>query len=257
MQHKGQAVLILEGEHARRRRAMLAPWHMSRFKVARRVFANKRNRGAQQRGLHVLAFAGHHSIEQRAQHAVAGVHAGEMIGKRYAHSPGLSRVRKQAQQPAPRLSDGIVPRHVAVRPLGAESGYGAVNDFGIEAFNLVVTQAALFHHAGSEILDQHVGSGSELERDLAPLTGPQIQGDAALVAVQAAKGRSVIPFAPAAERISSLRLFDLNDIGPHVRQKLRSERAGHVAGCFDDFDSCKRSAHSHVLKTKKSTARIS
>ncbi len=107
----------------------------------------------------MLPLAADCPIHQRAQHTVAGVHAGQMIGERDAHALRLARIGQQAQQTAARLADGIVARHVAVRPLGTEAGNRTVNDLGIELFDSLVTEAALVQDAGTKVLNKHIGAG--------------------------------------------------------------------------------------------------
>ena len=107
----------------------------------------------------MLPLAAERAIHQRAQHAVAGVHAGQMIGERDAHALRLARIGQQAQQAAARLADGIVARHVAVRPVRTEAGNRTVNDLGIELFDVVVTEAAFVQDAGAKVLNKHIGAG--------------------------------------------------------------------------------------------------
>src|SRR5262245_25438596 len=97
MQNERQPILIFESEHAGGRRAVSAPRHMAGFKKAGSVFGYERHRRAQEGSLHMLPFAGERAVKERAEHSVASVHAGQMIGKRNSHSLRLAWIGQQAQ----------------------------------------------------------------------------------------------------------------------------------------------------------------
>jgi len=85
----------------------------------------------------------------------------------------------------------------------------------------VIPQSKLLHDAGPVILEQHVGTGDELEQDRSALVRAQVELNAALAAVVGDEIRAVLLAAEGPERIAALRMLDLDH--------LRAE--GRLASC--------------------------
>src|SRR5262249_4410049 len=176
-----------EGENAGGAHARGAPRDPAGFEEAHGVLAREGNRRPQQRGFDPLALAGLEPVHQRAQDAVAGVNAREMIGEGYAHALRLLWIGAQAEEPAHRLPYGIVAGPVAIRPGLAEARDRTINDFGIQRPDGVVPHAALLQRAGAEILNEHIRAGRELDKNLPRIVLADVERQAFLVAVEAAE----------------------------------------------------------------------
>jgi hypothetical protein len=99
--------------------------------------------------------------------------------------------------------------------------------------------APLFDRAGAVVLDQDVGVGDEpldhldaegraqvrRHRFLAAIDGLVIQADA------------VLDLAPAAHFIAVAGPFDLDHVGPEIREEHRAQRRGQEIGDVDDLGS--------------------
>jgi hypothetical protein len=67
-----------------------------------------------------------------------------------------------------------------------------VDDARIERAAVLVAQSHALHHAGAEIVDDHVRAGDQRAHGLHVLGALEIERDAALVAVEAAEHRVVV-----------------------------------------------------------------
>src|SRR5437660_3183212 len=68
-------------------------------------------------------------------------------------------------------------------------------------------------------------------------------GDALLVAVDVAEiGVALAAVAPGAHRIPFARAFELDDLGTHISEDHRAERAGHVLGQIEHFEPVERAS---------------
>src|SRR6201999_2018235 len=96
-------------------------------------------------------------------------------------------IRKTVErhEPAFGLRDRIEARTGCKWPLAAIGRNRAINQAGISRPDRTIVEAILLHHAGGEVLHHHVRSRYQFPRDVARLGFGEIEGDAALVAVQA------------------------------------------------------------------------
>ena len=104
----------------------------------------------------------------------------------------------------------------------------------IEAAQVVVSEAHALHHAGAEVAHNHVCGLHQAQRRLPVRLRLQVQGDAALVAVQAGEdwvvaAVRVLAHAPARE-IAGADALDLDDVGTVVAQHLGTARPHHHLG---------------------------
>ena len=176
---------------------------------------------------------GQDALQRRMQRTVArGRHRGERrpaaIGdqaRELEHAAGLRR------------DDALVTLQLRPRTAGAEAADRGVDEAWIELACLLVTEAEARHHAGPEVLDQHVGRGHEFAGGGAAVLGLEIEHAAALAAVPEAPGG--MP----AERVPRGRL-DLDDLGPVVGEDHAGEVAVHAPREVEHAESATGSHHS-------------
>ena len=212
--------------------------------------------------VHELALAGLPAREkgehdaERAVHRGAGVIGHDVEGNRRRAFGRADQVQHAAQ----RQIVEVVGRVVTVRPVLAEPAQGAVHEARIERLQRVVVAAQPLHHAGPKALDQHVVFfGQSVQHGLA-VGVLQVQGQAFLVAVRKAGGdgaRLVRPGGGAgAGQFAGRRRFDLEHLGPHVRQHHGAERAGPDAGEFQNFYAFESESHGASLRGVRGRASI-
>ncbi|MDT4863351.1 hypothetical protein FQZ97_980520 [compost metagenome] len=121
----------------------------------------------------------------------------------------------------------------------AEAGHRAVDQARIDRAQALIVQAIALEAAGLEILDHDVAVAGQLADQCLPFGLRHVHGDRALVAV----GRGEIARlprrhailarqerrAPVAGIVAFAGLFDLDDVGAHVRQVLGGPRPGQYA----------------------------
>ena len=91
-----------------------------------------------------------------------------------------------------------------------------------------VVEAELGEAARPEVLDQHVRGLDQPPERVGAVGRLQIERDALLAAVQREKeaAGAFDERRPGARVVAVLRLFDLQDLGAHVAEHHRAERAG-------------------------------
>ena len=177
------------------------------------------------------------ALEQRAENAVAGVDSGHVVGDRGAGDLRVVGVEKHAGDAGQRLGHRIVGGPVAIRAVLAEAGDRAVDQLRVGRGQRLRRETQPLHHAGAEILDQHVGGRRQLQQDAPARPGPQIEGEAPLVAVEGAEMRAIGPASPAAEHVAAVGLLDLDDLGPEIGEHLPAQRPGDHRRELDDADA--------------------
>jgi hypothetical protein len=99
------------------------------------------------------------AAHQRAGDGEGRRDAADAVGDRIAGAQRRALgVAGDAHHPRQALDDLVVGRRVAHRALLAEARDGAVDEPGLTAFSVLVAKAQPRHHAGAEVLDQHVGA---------------------------------------------------------------------------------------------------
>src|ERR1043166_370703 len=242
-----QPFAVGEGEDAGGRHACRAPRYAAGFEEAHGVLARKGNGRAQQRGFDALSFAGLEPVHQRAQDAVAGVNAGKMVGEGDAHTLRLLWIGTQTQQAAHRLPYRVVAGPVAIRPRLTEARDRAINDFWIQRPDRFIAHAAPLERAGPEVFDDDIRAGRELEKNLPRGVLSNVECQAFLVAVEAAKIGRVKIVAPAPERIALAGLLELHDVRAHIGEQQPGERPRHVARDLNHPYTLQRAAHKNAF----------
>ena len=112
-----------------------------------------------------------------------------------------------------------------------EAGELGVDQAGIDLAQFLVSQPGAGHHGGAIVLHQDIRPLHQLEEDLPALRLFVIEGDALLVAVDVAEVPvSFVPVSHGPRGVPLAGAFDLDHLGPHVRQHHGAKRAGHVFG---------------------------
>ena len=111
-------------------------------------------------------------------------------------------------------------------------------------------QAPLLHGTGAKVLHQHIGAVQQLQHQLAAALTLEVQGDALLVAAQAAvpERSAVLDNAPAANRVAAGR-FHLDDLGAKIRQDGAGKRPRQQLTQLDNPQTLKRSGSCCHLPT--------
>src|SRR5262245_18321353 len=137
------------------------------------------------RDLDPLALAGEVALHERGKDADHAVHAGAGVADRRP-DVGRRTVRKacDAHRPAHRLRDGLVALVVGVRSPRTEALDARVHQARVQLLHRLVAETQALEAARPEALDEHVAL---LQEGAADVPGPralEVQGQAALVAIE-------------------------------------------------------------------------
>ena len=230
-------------EHARERHRR--PVH---FLVAhqdhRRFLHLHRQHRVVERDADLLALAAALALQQREQDALHHVHAGGVVGQRGGvGGHRMRRIGLPRHHAAHRLRQHVLAALVGVRAGLAEAGADGVDDAWVERAAGVVAEAHAVHHAGAEVVDDDIGAGDQRLHRRHALGVAQVEGDAALVAVEAAEDRVVDPLRRRegrAAQVAGAGALDLDHVGAVVAEHLGADRAHHDLGEVDDADAGER-----------------
>ena len=183
--------------------------------------------GLEHRHLDRLALAGAQAVDDGGEHGVDDGEPGRLVGDDVGDELFLAGHRALEPGDAAHRLDGVVHRRAAgVRAaLGIAVG-GAIDDIGADRADAVIVESELGGGGGTQRQHHHVaGREQAFERALAG-PGLEVERDRALVAVELEKGvaharRSLRH--DVAEHVAVGRL-QLDDVGPHVAQRLRRQR---------------------------------
>ena len=189
-------VAVLHLEHAGRDggRMIVAGLlgHLVRLQPARGLEVEHEDLRLQQRGGDPLPLAGALALEQRDHDADRAEQAGAEIGDRDAGAhralPGQAGDR---HQPAHALRDLVDARPVAIGAVLAEAGNAGEDDAFVDLAQFVVVDAEPVFHVGAEILHHHIGLRDHAQEGGVPLRRLEVEGHAALVAMQVLEIRSL------------------------------------------------------------------
>src|SRR5207253_11495393 len=90
-----------------------------------------------------------------------------------------------------RLREDVLAALVRVRARAAVAGADRIDDARVDLAQSRIAELEAFHHAGPEVVHDHVGSLDEIAHDLPSALAPQVHLDAPLVPVQAEEHRVV------------------------------------------------------------------
>ena len=145
-------------------------------------------------------------------------------------------------QPAHRLGDHIEAGFVRQRAGAPETGYARQDQPWIDAVQGIPVETHFLQCARHIIFDQHIGLAQQIPEYVLALVRPEVQGQAALVAV---KDHGVERFAfnercVTAAVLAAARRLNLDDIGSHVAQQHRAVRPGDIARYVQHADAIQR-----------------
>ena len=176
-----------------------------------------------------LALARAVAMLQRRQDPDAQVQSGELVGDRRAEEQ--RRIVTAARQPhraGERLHQVVLPGARGIRTGAPVAGRGCIDEPRVARAECVVAQAGAVHHAGAEVLHDHVGEIHQLEDSLEVAWILEVDLHTALVAVEGEEGiglavRACGEDAPLPHPLAVL-LLELDHVGAEVAQDLGCER---------------------------------
>jgi hypothetical protein len=114
------------------------------------------DRRLQHAGFDAAALAGAPALMQRAEDAIGGIEAGDVVGQRRPADLRRFRVDELAQHAAERLRHRVVGRSVGVGSVAPETGDGSVDKSGIGLLENLIRKTQAVEHAVSKIVNKHV-----------------------------------------------------------------------------------------------------
>ena len=115
---------------------------------------------------------------------------------------------------------------------------------------LLVAEAPALQRPRPEVLGQDVGPRDQVADELLAVGGPEVDGDAALVAGRDRPPQRVaapLGVAPLAQHVALAGRLDLDDLRAEVAEHLRAEGTRDHLSQFDDPDAGERSRHAIQL----------
>ena len=101
------------------------------------------------------------------------------------------------------------------------------------------TEAEPLHDARPEIFDEDVGIPDQTKQYILALLASNIESDALFVPIVGEEVRGMILAAKRAERVASIRMLDLYDLGSEISHQHARQRTGDHRRGFDDLDAFK------------------
>ena len=182
----------------------------------------------------MLAEARHVTMAKRGEHADDRIERRPRCRpmRRRCRGAVPHRRRGRPRRARHRFSHGRIsgPGGVGRRGHVAEAGYGQVDRSRVDRGDVLVSQAQPVHDPRAHVLGDDVGLLRQAEERCVSIGVFQVQHDARLVEVVARERASCRrPVRQRNDRPSSTRTFSawrlhLDDVGPHHRQQLGSER---------------------------------
>ena len=197
-------------------------------------------------GVDELAFAGFIAVVEGGYDGAVGQHPGEEVNQGEADALGRAiGFAGEVHEAAVSLDDEVVAGLVGHGAGAPVAGDGAIDDVRVDFLDVVVAEAHAGQGAGAEALDHHVGVSGEFFDDVQALFGLEIDGEAALVAVEGEELRAfaVPDGGPLAGFVAVVGFFDFDDVGAHVGEVLSAKGAGQGAGKVNDLDVVQRLRH--------------
>jgi hypothetical protein len=147
--------------------------------------------------------------------------------------------RGQARQ---RLDHVVVGRHAAVGTLVVEALAVAVHQPRVDGRQRGIVDAHAHGGAAADRMHEHVRAGHHRMQRLAVVRQPQVEHDAALVAIAVEEHGRHAGVALRSERAGQVAVgrLDLDHVGPHVAQELGGQGAQNDGGDFEHLDAVER-----------------
>jgi hypothetical protein len=133
------------------------------------------------------------------------------------------------------VHDALPGPHAGARVVRGEARQRQVHEPGGGVPESFPAKAEARHHAGPEVLDEHVGARREAVGDVEVAGVGEVEGDAPLAPVEERVGG-------ACRRLAARRV-DVDDVGALVGEHDRHQRPRHVVPEVDDPDAFQRTGH--------------
>ena len=209
------------------------------------------------RDLDQPAGAGGCSFEQRGHYAGVEVDAAHEVdeGRTGLHRRAVGHPR-HAHDAGDRLDGEVHGLVVAVRPRDAVAGAGGVDQRRVGRVQHVPADAQPVHHAGGEILQQHVGLLRHADQQGAAFFRFEVEGDGALVGVEHGDGQGLAVGRAAAQRLA-VQGLDLDDFGAGLGHQHGGVRALIDLAEIEHGYSGQRRLGGHLLSSSLSQPAVS
>ncbi len=177
--------------------------------------------------------AGATAIEQRTEHAVGRIDAGDCIGERRAEETRTIPVHHHAQESRQCLRHRVVTRTIHIWAIGTETADRAIHELRVQLLQALRAGAEPIRRARPEILDEHIGFADQRVEQRAIAGLLHVQREAALVAVVGLEVRRVVAALVGAVRIA-IRAFHLDDVGAEIREHHAGAGTGDERALLHD-----------------------
>ena len=202
----------------------------------------KGDHGFEHRDLYMLALTGLGTPGERRRHRLRRCHGCQLVGNDGANEARsfLVGTRLDRGEAGERLNDRVVDGLVGKRPVFAPAAHGDVDQVRLDSAKVGFADPKSLADAGAEVLDEHVRRFDQLLDRRQPGRRLDVDGDRALVAIVVEVGAAHAFWAGAGApgMIRPSGRFDLDDVGPLVRQDHRRERTRDDIGHVDDPVAC-------------------
>ena len=139
----------------------------------------------------------------------------------------------------------VVPGAITIRPALAITGDRHVDQPRVDRLERLVADAQLVHHTGAKLLQHDVVFTHQLLDHLDRLRALEVEGDAALVAVQVgvAGGGAAIVWRQYAHQVHARRRLDAQNVCAHVGEQQGSEWPWQQGGEVENLQRRQWAAH--------------
>ena len=201
------------------------------------------------------------ATDERGQRAERALEPGDEVEERDAHLRRRPvRLTGDRHQAAHRLREEVVGGPIRVGT--AEPADAGDDQPRVRGAQRICAEAEPRGRGGAVVVDEQIGIGEQPSEGIAPRIGPQVEHDAALVAVDgrevgAAPILRVSPprWTPGA-RLVALRRLDLHDVRAEIGEEHRRERPGQHAAEVDDADAVEGERIGHAGSVPAWLARL-
>ena len=157
--------------------------------------------------------------------------AGDVGDQRRRHHRPVGRPGVERQQSGMADVVEIVPGLAGARAGLAVAGDRAIDQLGIDRAHRLIAEPQPRHHAGAELLDQHIGAGQQRHKLVAIGLVLEIEHEALLAAVEQREHRALAVEARLVmAHVLAARPLDLDHLGAGLRQQQRGERPRQQRG---------------------------
>ena len=177
------------GEDASRNRSRMIVtglfWDLVSKQPARGLEIEHRDLRGEQRRLNALALAGLLAFEQSNEDAHRAEDAGREIRDGDTRADGaLAGESRNGHQAAHALRDLVEAGAIGIGAVLAEAGNARVDEARVERAQIRIADAEAVFDVGTIVLDKDVSGGNEAFKDFDALGAFEVQGHAALVAME-------------------------------------------------------------------------